>query len=39
MIPTLEYIQNGFVFVSWIAIGWVLGAVITAVAIKSLNNK
>jgi hypothetical protein len=39
MIPTLDYIQNGFVFVSWFAFGWILGAVITAVAIKSINNK
>ena len=39
MIPTLQYIENGVVFVSWIALGWIFGAIITAVAIKSLNNK
>lgn len=39
MISTLQYIQNGVVFVSWVALGWILGAIITAVAIKSLNNK
>jgi len=39
MISTIEYIQNGFAYVSWIAVGWILGAVITAVAIKSINNK
>jgi hypothetical protein len=32
-------IQNGFIFVSWIAIGWIIGAVVTAVALNSTRNK
>lgn len=39
MISTLEYIQNGFIFVTWIAAGWITGALITAIAIKSISNK
>lgn len=39
MILAIEHIQSGFVFVSWIAAGWVIGAAITSVAIKSINNK
>lgn len=34
-----EHIQNGFVYVSWIAAGWIIGAAITAVAIRSIKNK
>ena len=39
MIVIPEYIQAGVVFVSWIAAGWIAGAIITAVAIKTTNSK
>jgi hypothetical protein len=36
---TIETVQNGLIFVGWIAAGWLLGAVITAVAIITSNYK
>jgi hypothetical protein len=38
MISTIEYIQNGFIFCSWIAIGWILGAAFTALILKKYKG-
>jgi hypothetical protein len=35
----IETIQNIVIYISWIAIGWIIGAVVTAVALNSIRNK
>jgi hypothetical protein len=39
MISIVEYIQNGFIFVSWVAAGWLVGAAVTAYLMRSSKNK
>jgi hypothetical protein len=39
MILAIEHLQNSFVFVSWIAAGWLVGAAITAYVMRSSKNK
>ena len=39
MNTVIKYMQTEVTIVGWVVIGWILGTVVTAVAIKSTCNK